>query len=355
MMLKTSSHRILCAFLTIAGMVGQSALADTRTYQATTDFPIIDAGEAPYYSEVPDRPSLAINAAIEAYRDVYARAEVVYDGTEGVHDLTLVGLAELDGEAEYRIFINDVLVGEATNPEVTVDYTVVRHSFENITVPSGATIAVESLANTNGKIPEGDGTAFARGRWTALELLESDAEETPPPSDIDLGIAISSSEQSLERNEDFDITLTVSNAANSIIATQPIVDLSIALSAVDVVSADQCTQDVLGLNCDFPEIAAGESHSMTLSFRSKEELLTLVVQATVEADQSDRDGTNNAASINVSVVDGELGPEPEPLNPADNAPVDNTAASSGSSGGSLSLFWLLLAIPASLRRKRKSK
>ena len=338
--------------MAIAGMIGQSALADTRTYQATTDFPVIDAGEAPYYSEEPDRPSLAINAANEAYRDVFARAEVVYDGGEGVHDFTLVGLAELDGEAEYRIFVNDVLVGEATNPEVTVDYTVVRHTFENINVPNGATLAVESLANTNGKIPEGDGTAFARGRWTALELLESNAEEIPPPSDIDLAIALSSNEQSLERNENFDIELTVSNAANSLIATQPTVDLSIALSAVDVVSAEQCTQDVLGLNCNFPEIAAGESHSMTLSFSSKEELLTLVVQATVEADQNDRDETNNAASINVNVVDEELGPEPEPIDPSDNNPAENTTPSNGSSGGGLSLFWLLITLPAGFRRVR---
>lgn len=338
--------------MAIAGMIGQSALADTRTYKATTDFPVIDAGEAPYYSEEPDRPALAINAANEAYRDVFARAEVVYDGGEGVHDFTLVGLAELDGEAEYRIFVNDVLVGEATNPEVTVDYTVVRHTFENINVPNGATLAVESLANTNGKIPEGDGTAFARGRWTALELLESDAEEIPPPSDIDLAIALSSNEQSLERNENFDIELTVSNAANSLIATQPTVDLSIALSAVDVVSAEQCTQDVLGLNCNFPEIAAGESHSMTLSFSSKEELLTLVVQATVEADQNDRDETNNAASINVNVVDEELGPEPEPIDPSDNNPAENTTSSNGSSGGGLSLFWLLITLPAGLKRVR---
>ncbi|MFK8077346.1 MAG: hypothetical protein AB8B84_12220 [Granulosicoccus sp.] len=357
MMLKTSSHRILCAFLTVAGMSGQSTLADSRTYQATTDFPVIDAGEAPYYSEVPDRPSLAINAAIEAYRDVFARAEVVYDGGEGVHDLTLVGLAELDGEAQYRIYVNDVLVGEATNPEVSLDYTVVRHSFENVNIPNGATIAVESLANTNGKIPEGNGTAFARGRWTALELLESDAEVTPPPSDIDLGIAISSSEQSLERNETFDIELTVSNAANSLVATQPIVDLSIALSVVDVLSAEQCTQDTLGLICNFPEIAAGDSHTMTLTFSTKEELLILVLQAIVEADQRDRDETNNFTRINVSIVDEEFEaePEPEPRDPIDNTPDNNTNASNGSGGGSLSLFWLLLAIPARFREMRKNQ
>lgn len=333
------------------GSLGHSALADTRTYQATTDFPVIDAGEAPYYSEEPNRPALAINAAIEAYRDVFARAEVVYDGTEGVHDLTLVSLAELDGEAEYRVLINGAVIGEATNPEVSIDYTVVRHTFENITVPAGATIAVESVANTNGTIPEGDGTAFARGRWTALEMLEvNDSEPTPPPTDIDLSVALNSDKQTLEQNENFEIELTVSNAANSVTATQPLVSLAIALEAVDLVSAEQCTQTVLGLTCSFPEIPAGGNSSMTLSFASTDEIVVLVVQATVEADQEDRDGTNNATSINVSVIDNELGPEPEPENSLEPSESENTATSSGSSGGALSMLWLLFALPRVLRK-----
>lgn len=354
MMLKKTSHTLFLAVAIIAGLISQNTVADTRTYQATTDFPIIDAGAVPYYSEEPDRPSLAINAAIEAYRDVFAQASVVYDGSEGLHDLTLVALAELDGEADYRILINGVVVGEASNPEVTVDYTVVRHTFENLNVPAGATIAVESLANTNGKIPEGDGTAFARGRWTALELLDT-ADSVPVPTDIDLEISLSSNKQSLEQNESFDIELTVANAANSITATQPVVSLAIALEAVEIVSADQCTQNVLGLSCNFPEITAGQSQSMTLSFNSTDELVVLVVQATVEADQNDRNGSNDAASINVGIIDGELDPEPVSENSPDNNTSGNTNSGSGSSGGALAIFWFLFGLPLVLRRSSYSK
>lgn len=324
------------------GAIGQIALADTRTYQATTDFPVIDAGDVPYYSEAPNRPSLAINAANEAYRGIFARAEVVYDGMEGVHDLTLVSLAELDGEAQYRVLINGVIVGEATNPEVTIDYTVVRHSFDNITIPAGATIAVESLANTNGKIPEGDGTAFARGRWTALEMLEvTTTEPTPTPTDIDLRVSVSSNKQSLEPNEDVEIELTLSNAANSLTATQAVVSLTITPEAVDVVSAEQCTPNAVGLSCSFPEITAGESRSMTLLFTRTEEVVDLAITATVEADQDDRDGTNNVASINVAVVDVELEPDPE----------SEPMISGGSSGGALSIVWFLLMLPIVSRKQ----
>ena len=134
--------------------------AETILFRATSDFPVIDVGEVPYYSEEPVRSSLAINAANESFREKFARATTVYEGESRFFDITLTGLAELDGEAMYRVLINDVLIGEATNPTTDTDYTEVRHTFESVVVPAGATIAVESLANTNGLIPEGDGTAL---------------------------------------------------------------------------------------------------------------------------------------------------------------------------------------------------
>lgn len=338
------------------------AASDTRSYAATTDFPVTDAGEVPYYSEAPGRPSLAINAAIEEFRERYARATVVYDGNEGVHDITIVALAELDGEAEYRLLINDEVVGTATNPEVTRDYTVVRHVFEDITVPVGAVLGVESLANTNGKIPEGDGTAFARGRWTTLELLEDTGEEEPvviTPSEIDLALSISADNTTIAPNENFAITVTLSNAANSMTATQPVVSLALPLQALTVISAEQCIENTLGFTCLFSEIPAGESQSMDLSFTSGEDVIQLNVQATAEADQTDRDGTNNVSSLSIGVVDPDIGPEPTPDEQLTPVPVDNnqpevTMSSSGSSGGgAISLLMALMMISASLGRMNR--
>jgi hypothetical protein len=325
----------------------QQGYADSRTYAATTDFPIIDAGLAPYYSEAPARQSLAINAADESYRDIFARAEVVYDGNEGIHDVTIVALAELDGEADYRLLINGAVVGTASNPEVSIDYTVTRHTFEDINIPVGAVLGVESLANTNGLIPEGDGTAFARGRWTALELLETTLEAEPTiaaPVDIDLTLALSADKLSMHQNEAFQIDLTVSNSATSMTATQAEVLVSIPPLAVSLVSAEQCTETTLGLRCALPEITAGGNHTLPISLMSTDEILTLVVQASVSADQNDREQADNAASLTFIVNDPNA--EPEPVEPID--PVINVQTGPSSSGGSgaLSLFWILLLLPA---------
>ena len=143
--MKTRSILNYLKLLLLAVFVGisQAGHADTRTYAATTDFPVTDTGVVPYYSEAPERPSLAINAAIESYRDLYARAEVVYDGDEGIHEITIVALAELDGEAQYNLLVNGTIVGTASYPEDTVDYTMVRDRFPNIAIPVGAVLAVE--------------------------------------------------------------------------------------------------------------------------------------------------------------------------------------------------------------------
>ena len=335
--------------------ISQAGHADTRTYAATTDFPVTDTGVVPYYSEAPERPSLAINAAIESYRDLYARAEVVYDGDEGIHEITIVALAELDGEAQYNLLVNGTIVGTASNPEVTVDYTVVRHRFPNIAIPVGAVIAVESLANTNGKIPEGDGTAFARGRWTALELVETNSETeelvVQTPTDIDLNLSVSSSTMSVNQNEPFSLTVTVANAGDSITATQPEVEISLALQAITIVSADQCAQSTLSLTCTFPEIPAGTSSSMTLSLSSTDETLTLVMQATASAEQNDRDGTNNMANFNIVVNDSEVPPEPEQTVDSNvtNQTTPDSAPTSG--GGGFSLAWLLLFFRTMIRSR----
>ena len=374
---KIMARQASFTFLTLLLLSGISsaffsnAFADTRTYEATTDFPVIDAGEVPYYSEAPGRPSLAINAAIEAYRDVFARAEVIYDGNEGVHDFTLVALAELDGEADYQLLINGDVVGTATNPEVIADFTVVRHTFSDIFVPAGATLAIESLANTNGKIPEGDGTAFARGRWTALEMLEIDDEQGPiviTPMDIDLSVTLDSSKQTLEKDEDFELTLTLANADSSITATQPVVTVTLPLQQLFVISADQCTQATDQLTCSFPELIAGASQSLTLLLINDSTASPVSIQASASADQTDRDGTNNSASISIDVVAEEVittVETPDDTDTSDTTDTTNTTdttdntdtvtTGSSSSSGALSFYWLMLILPASIRYRTRQR
>ena len=143
--------------------------AETTVLDALVDFDDLAAGEVPYYREG-GRGSVAIDAAVTAYRDRFARAVATFAGAPGVHDLTLETLAETDGETVYRLFVDDALVGAVTNAPVEVDFTVQRHVFDGIELATGSRIAIESKAVSNERIPEGEGYAFARGRWRSLTI-----------------------------------------------------------------------------------------------------------------------------------------------------------------------------------------
>jgi len=138
-------------------------------YDATSDFPNITAGEVPYYKHTAEN-ALAIDASTVSYRDKFARAQLTFSGTAGNYDVTITSLRELDGECTYRFLVNGSVVGTAQNSTTTTDYNPENHIFRNITIPAGATLAVESNTDSNGLVPEGDGFAWARGRWTTLTL-----------------------------------------------------------------------------------------------------------------------------------------------------------------------------------------
>lgn len=132
------------------------------------DFTNLDLnGFAPAYKDN-DRGAIAVNSV--AHGESWAAASIVYQGIGGDFDLTLTTLTEIDGESSYKVKVNDAIVGSYKNPEASVDYAPSTKSWNAITINSGDVIQVEFQAHTNGKIAEGNGTAYARGRWTQLEL-----------------------------------------------------------------------------------------------------------------------------------------------------------------------------------------
>ncbi len=151
-------------------------------YDATTDFPSITNGVVPYYVHGA-QDALAIDARIVPNRGLFATAERTFDGETGTYDVTITALREFDGECIYRFVVNGSVVGTAQNGEVTqaYDYAPQKHVFRNIVIPAGATIAVESNTDTNGKIPEPGGTAWARGRWREVSLTPSSLSIVKPP------------------------------------------------------------------------------------------------------------------------------------------------------------------------------
>jgi hypothetical protein len=146
--------------------------AEGLIFKALVDFPNIAAGEVPYYKDNANNV-LAIDASKVAQRGKFARAERTFTGKAGTYDIIISTLGEVDGEPTFRVLVNGVKVGEYQNPRVTKDYDVFTKTFAKINVPANAVIAVESNTHSNGLIPEGTGFAWARGRWTQIELKEN--------------------------------------------------------------------------------------------------------------------------------------------------------------------------------------
>ena len=139
---------------------------------ATTNFKTTEVdGYIPYYVDR-TRGALAIDARKEAYRNRPAAAQHRFAGDAGSYALTLYTMKETDGESEYTVSINGVEVLKSTNAPTSIDYFIHEgHAKQNVQLKRGDIIQVTSNAVTNGLIPEGDITAFSRGRWTELMLI----------------------------------------------------------------------------------------------------------------------------------------------------------------------------------------
>lgn len=141
-----------------------------KIWSAAGDFESTDSGAVPYYFHEAES-AFAINAAKEEYREVFARADATFKSKEGgIFDLVLVTLTEVDGESEYRVLLNEEVIGTFKNPETEVDYAEAYFRIADVSLEAGDVLSVESNAVTNGKIPEGNGTAYSRGRWIGLVL-----------------------------------------------------------------------------------------------------------------------------------------------------------------------------------------
>lgn len=164
-------------FATVPGTVAAATLSSPSmdrlavadTLDALTDFTLEVEGFAPYYRE-PMRdghPGIAINSV--EYEGEFAAADHVWTGAAGVFDLTLGIRPEFDGECTYILYINGtaqrLTVGKRT--EVPIEPPT-PHTWTGIALATGDTIRVSSNSATNGLLPEGEGTGFARGRWSWL-------------------------------------------------------------------------------------------------------------------------------------------------------------------------------------------
>ncbi len=156
-------------------------------YDARDDFINTTNGDVPYYQDKGNNV-LGIAANIVANRTGFARASRTFDGATGSYDVTITTMTEEDGESIYRLLVNGTKVATYTNPYVgpgsPLDLQPNTHTWSGISIPNGATIAIESNADTNGKIPEDGGSAWARGRWRQIEFSTSTELIKPPAGRI---------------------------------------------------------------------------------------------------------------------------------------------------------------------------
>ncbi|WP_222597390.1 hypothetical protein [Hyunsoonleella aquatilis] len=169
---------VLCVFLNVGLALGQSkedrvnseAVSKAWNLKAVSDFKIAEGGKATYYKDKRNG-ALAVNAADKSQRDVFASAEITFEGKPGFYKPFLRTMTENDGESVYKILLNGNEIITITNPKTKVSFERVTHDLDVIMLKTNDIVEIQSKAVTNGEIPENDGTAWSRGRWTGLDLI----------------------------------------------------------------------------------------------------------------------------------------------------------------------------------------
>lgn len=173
---------ILSLLVSVSGLHGDdpTAVSAPIVLRATQDFSIAMAdGVRASYPE-PKRGTIAVDAA--THPGIWGASQNRFKGPAGLYQLTLATLTENDGESSYRININQRPVGSISqNPRQPPDagMTRVTHTFSATWINPGDAIKVLASIHTNGLIPEGDGTAYSRGRWSELTLTPVPTTTTP--------------------------------------------------------------------------------------------------------------------------------------------------------------------------------
>ena len=327
--------------------------AETWTLDALEDFPVTDAGEVPYYPE-PARGTLAIDAAIVEYRDRFARATAPHPGPDGTYHLLLRTVAEVDGETPYRLLVDGEVVGTAVNEPVDEEFAVREIRFEGVEIPAGAELGVESAAVSNDLVPEGDGFAFARGRWLSLALSDDGPVEIDPEA-VALSVSVEGPAGDVHVGDRPTIEVGVVNRSEGTVATAPA--LAIALPAsLAFVSGEGCTAVDGGARCELAEIAPGASAAVAVELDATAPG-AVAVTATVSADQPGAVPGDEVGSIELEILPadgmGDAGGTVPPTQgeaPATGDPVTDEGTGeeedrprSSSGGGAAWLLTLLAA------------
>lgn len=163
-------------------LVAHQPLAAIQRYHldAQRDFqPSTDPAFVPFYKDQRkdlDPKPLAVNAA--RFPGAFAAAEVEFRGSPGNYSNVLEALTEKDGESTYQLFVNGYDFGPRTNPRMEEEFVTIPHTWTDVSLAPGDLIRIAFNSHSNGIYPEGDGYAWSRGRWIALQLIRRDPSPT---------------------------------------------------------------------------------------------------------------------------------------------------------------------------------
>ena len=302
--------------------------AQSIELQAISDFTNRESGAVPYYLDIAgQRNVLAINAANPDYRNKFARAEHEFTGPAGIYDVTINAMGEIDGDGTYRLLINGIVQGVGVNPPVSVDYTIIEHTFQSIALSPETIIAVESNAVSNDTIPEGDGYAFARGRWRSVVLSVPEGAGTVITDDaIDLALSLSTVEVLAQDGAQIPVIVSVVNQSENTTATSPVVTFDLP-DGVTFANGDVCSATRTGVTCEFPEIAPGDVANTSFNVDISQ-AGWLSISAAISSDQADSERSNNTATLTFESDEADdTVTNNNETNPATNTQAESTANS----------------------------
>jgi hypothetical protein len=156
-------------FLIISTMAAAQK-PDCKSYKidAIENFaPVEKKGYVPFYVDK-RRTALAVNS--EHHGSSYSMASYTFGQVRGRYNIRINTLLEIDGEPTYKLYVNGRFISEVQNDPSDEDHVPRYLDFGNVRLKPGDTIGIAFNAHTNGKIPEGESTAFARGRWRDIVI-----------------------------------------------------------------------------------------------------------------------------------------------------------------------------------------
>jgi len=333
-----------------AACISTPSLAETVVFKAT-DFAIRDTGGVPYYIDTAIG-ALAIDASIETNREEFAIAETAYTGEPGVFNISLMGLADIAGEAEYQLLRNDKFILQTQNPAVSVDNLPIAHKAFEISLLPGDVLSVRSKVNSNGLVSKDNEFAFSLGRWTELRLTtQGDTDFQADKVDLVTKLSTKESTIGVGDNATFEYTVVNSDetgAGAAATGVKVLLELPETFSPPPLGGSCATVNNPKGdqrlLSCSVAQIASGASVTGQISLQANEIKKESVLKATATANETDASGFNNLAQLSI-VVEEKAPDEPDTDSTQDPITENDTQTQAGllSVGSGLILFILLTA------------